>query len=224
MINQSNQRRMLRFEAFKEIKNRILFLDIKPGEKIVENEIAQSLKTSTTPVREALLMLEGEKLVEAHPRLGFVVKKLALKEVDEYFAIRKLLELFAVPLILEQITDDEIKVLKDNIKKAEKCADKNKLRDIIRYETEFHEILYKATRSDVFFRTISGLVDKFQLIRAIAMMAHGGPDESVEHHKKILAALEEKDHRALQSMIKLHLNRARYYYTESPLSAFFGAT
>jgi len=131
MINQSNQRRMLRFEAFKEIKNRILFLDIKPGEKIVENEIAQSLKTSTTPVREALLMLEGEKLVEAHPRLGFVVKKLALKEVDEYFAIRKLLELFAVPLILEQITDDEIKVLKDNIKKAEKCADKNKLRDII---------------------------------------------------------------------------------------------
>jgi DNA-binding GntR family transcriptional regulator len=224
MGNPPKEKKILRFEAYKEIKRRILFLDLRPGEKIFESEIAESLKASATPVREALLMLEGERLVEAHPRLGFVVKKLAIKEVDEYFAIRKVLELFAVPLILEHITDSEIRALRDNIKKAEKCTGKNDLRDIIRYETEFHEILYKATRSDVFFRTISGLVDKFQLIRAIAMMASGGPDESVEHHKKILAAIEEKDARALQSMIKQHLNRARDYYTESPLGAFLGTT
>jgi DNA-binding GntR family transcriptional regulator len=135
----------------KEIKSRILFLDIKPGKKIFEKGIAQSLKTSTTPVREALLMLEGEKMVETSPRLDFMVKKLAIKEVDVYFAIRKSLELFAVPLILEQITDSEIRVLRDNIKKPEKCTGKNQLRDAIRHETEFHEILYKATRSDVFF-------------------------------------------------------------------------
>lgn len=224
MENPAKRKKILRLEAYKEIRERILFLDLKPGERVFESEIAKSLNSSATPVREALLMLEGEQLVEADPRLGFFVKKLRMKEVDEYFAIRNVLELFAVPLIIENITQSELRAVRENIKKAEKCTRKTDIREVIRRETEFHELLYKATRSDVFFKTISGLVDKFQLIRAIAMMATNGPHESIDHHKLILEAIEKKDARALKSLIKKHLNRARFYYTESPLGGFFQAS
>ena len=55
----------MRFKAYKAIKEKIIYLDFKPGEKIFENVLAKSLNVSRTPVREALLMLEHEKLVTA---------------------------------------------------------------------------------------------------------------------------------------------------------------
>jgi len=220
MANKLQDKKKLRFEAYQEIKKRIVFLDLKPGEKIFENEIAESLKISRTPVREALLVLENEKLVECDPRLGYMVKRLTTEEIDEYFSIRRVLELFAVPLIIDRITDSEIDALRENIKKAEHFVKQNDLRNIIRYETEFHEILYKSTKSDIFFGTISGLIDKFQLIRAIAMMAPDGSRESVDHHKNILTAIEKKDPEILKKMMEVHLERGKEIYRLSPAMAF----
>lgn len=214
-------KRKLRFDAYQEIKNRIIFLDLKPGEKIFENQIAQSLGTSRTPVREALLVLENERLVECDPRLGYIVKRLTSEEVEEYFSIREVLELFAAPLIIKRITDSEIDALRENVKTAEYYVEKHDLRNIIRYETEFHEILYKSTKSEIFFSTISGLIDKFQLIRAIAMMASGGPEESIDHHRKMLKAIAKRDSKTLKKFMKLHLERAKEYYTRSPAGGLF---
>ena len=151
----------LRLKAYEAIKGNIIFLDLKPGEKIFEAEIAKKLKISRTPVREALVMLENEKLVKCDSSLGYIVRRHTIKEIGEYFAIREALELFAVPLIIERITASEIKALKNNIKESEKYVGNNDLRNIIRCETEFHSIQYKATKSDIFFDTISGLIDKF---------------------------------------------------------------
>ena len=167
---------------------------------------------SRTPVREALLMLESEKLVECDPRLGFLVRKLTPKEVEEYFAIRILFEEFAAPLIIERITLPEVESLKQNIAEAQGYVEANDLHNIIRCETEFHAILYKATKSDVFFQTISGLMDKFQWLRAIALSAPDGSSLSLEDHKKILVAIEEKDVNALKGLLNEHMEHARKKY------------
>jgi DNA-binding GntR family transcriptional regulator len=220
MANSPLDKKSLRVKAYQEIKNQIIFLDLKPGQKIFESEIAEKLKISRTPVREALLLLENEKLVECDPRLGFMVKRLTSPEVEEYFSIRWVLELYAATLIIERITDSEIDALRNNVKMAEDSINKNDLRNIIKYETEFHKILYKSTKSDIFFSTISGLIDKFQLIRAIAMIAPGGSRESVDHHKRILSAIEKKDLEELKKIMEIHLNRAAEYYSMSPAGVF----
>jgi GntR family transcriptional regulator, rspAB operon transcriptional repressor len=80
----------LHVKAYQEIKTETICLKPKPGEKISENEIAKGLKISRTPVREALLILENEKLVECDDRLGVAVKKLTTKEVEEYFQPERL--------------------------------------------------------------------------------------------------------------------------------------
>ena len=212
-------KKSLRFKAYEIIKDMIIFLDLKPGEKIYEAEIAKKLKISRTPVREALVMLENEKLVKCDSSLGYIVRRLTIKEIKEYFAIRKALELFAAPLITERITASEVKALRNNIQEAEKYVAKNDLRNIIRCETDFHNIQYKATKSEIFFDTISGLIDKFQLIRAIAMITPSGSNESVEHHKEMLAAIEKRNSLELMKLVELHLKRAAELFAVSPAGA-----
>jgi DNA-binding GntR family transcriptional regulator len=220
MTNYSLEKTKLRFQAYEQIKNKILLLDLRPGEKIFESEIAKDLKVSRTPVREALLMLENERLVENDPRLGFIVKRLASNDVEEYFALRTNLELYGVPLIIKRITESEIGALEDNITATEKSLKKNDLKSVVRYESEFHVILYKSTKSDIYYGVISGLTDMFQLIRAIAVMTSGGADESLDHHKRIVEAIKKKDSKAIKSIIKLHMKSAKETYVQSPLVAF----
>lgn len=200
---------ILRFKAYEHIKNRIIYFDLKPGDKVFEDEIANYLKISRTPVREALLMLENEGLVKCDNRLGFIIRKLSYKEVEEYFSIRKAIEIFAAPMIIERITPSEIKSLKKNIKEAEIYVEKNDFYNIVKCETEFHEILYKSIKSEIFFETISGLIDKFQWLRAIALKSPGGFRESLNDHKKILNAAENKDTNDLKRLIRLHIQHAK---------------
>jgi DNA-binding GntR family transcriptional regulator len=212
MTKLPSNKNTLRVEAYKEIKSKIICLHLKPGEKIFENEIAKSLKISRTPVREALLILENEKLVECDERLGFVVKRLNTKEVEEYFSIRKAFEAFAAPFIIERITASEIAELKENVMEAQGYLKVNDFNNIVRCETKFHEILWRATKSEIFFQIISGLSDKFQWIRAIALSAQGGCRESIDDHKKIVALIEEKDSKKLKKFIALHIDHSRKKY------------
>src|SRR5512133_2440503 len=105
---------VLRFKAYKAIKEKIIYLELKPGEKIFENQLAESLGVSRTPVREALLMLEHEKLVTCSDSLGFIVKRFSRKDIEEYFALRIAIEEFVIALVLEKITKEEIAGLKEN--------------------------------------------------------------------------------------------------------------
>jgi len=198
-------------KAYEEIKNRIIYFDLRPGDKIFESEIAKSLNISRTPVRESLLILENEGLVEHDSRLGFIVKRLSYKEVEEYFSIRNIIECYAVPLIVDRITPSELKALEKNVQQAEIHVEKNDLRKIIQYETEFHQILYQSVKSEVFFQTISGLIDKFHWLRAIALSAPGGAKISVDDHKKMFRAVQRRDARELKRLTQLHLRHARKY-------------
>ena len=194
----------LRDQAYKIIKDSILFLQVKPGESLFDSEIAKKIGIGRTPVREALLMLENEKLVERKNKSGYIVRKLSREEAYDYFALRMALEDFAIPLIIKGFTDDVVAELEQNIKRAQEYADKNDFHNGVRYETEFHNILYRATNSKIFIEFISGIIDKFQWLRAIAMSAPGGVQGSLEDHKKILVAYRTKDISEIRKLSKEH--------------------
>ena len=202
----------LRQKVYQEIKRRILFFEIKPREKLFESDIANELKISRTPVREALLMLQHERLLEFSDKRGFCVRKLTQKEVREYLAIRSILEHFAVPLIINNITNSEISALKQNISTAENAIQNDDVNSLIACETEFHQILYQSTKSEVFVETISFLTDKFQWLRAIALSAKGGGRQSLNDHIEICEAIEKRDIDKLVEGNKNHFIHAEEYF------------
>jgi DNA-binding GntR family transcriptional regulator len=141
MMMAETKEEALRHKAYKAIKEKIIYLDLKPGEKIVENEIVKSLGASRTPVREALLMLENEKLVMCNGSTGFTVRRFKASEVSEYFALRKVIEELVMALVLEKITEQELEALRENLERAEECVETGDTRNLARYESEFHELL-----------------------------------------------------------------------------------
>jgi DNA-binding GntR family transcriptional regulator len=199
----------LRHQAYNAIKDKIIFLQVKPGESLFDSELAKELGIGRTPVREALLMLENEKLVESKNKLGYIVRKLSREEAYDYFAIRQVIEDFAIPLIIKGLTDNIIAELEQNIEKVKGYVEGNDFQNIIRYETEFHEILYRATNSKVFIEVISGLVDKFQWLRAMGLSAPGGVQQSLGEHMKIFAAYKAGDISEIKKVTEVHIQSAR---------------
>ena len=211
MVNRGKKESIaLRFKAYKAIKEKIIYLDFKPGEKIFENLLAESLKVSRTPVREALLMLENEKLVTCSESLGFIVRRFNTKDIDEYYALRHAIEDFVIPLVVEKITSEEITALKDTVAEGERLLrEGSNIQAIVRSESEFHEMLYRAAKSDILYDTISGLVDKFQWFRALALSVPEAASNSLLHHQKIIELIENKDIEGFKKMMHMHLDEAR---------------
>jgi DNA-binding GntR family transcriptional regulator len=198
-----------RFKAYKAIKDKLISLEIRPGEKIFENELAKALNVSRTPVREALLMLEHEKLVTCSNSLGFVARRLVAKDVEEYFAVRYIIEEFVMSLVVERITDNEISDLEDNLNQTTNVLKEGNIQGIIRCETEFHDILYRAAKSEVLLETIYNLVDKFQLLRSFLANVPGGGEASATEHKAILDAIKGRDAKRAKELMRLHLESAQ---------------
>jgi DNA-binding GntR family transcriptional regulator len=107
-------------------------------------------------------------------------------------------------LVLQKITEDELEALRENIRAAERYVEAGDIRNIIRSSSEFHEILYKAAKSEVLEETISTLVDKFQWLRSIALSASRGARQSLTQHKKILEAIEKRDSKRLKVLLRAH--------------------
>ncbi len=211
MVNKGKQEsNALRFKAYNVIKEKIIYLDFKPGEKIFESVLAKSLNTSRTPVREALLMLQHEKLVTCSDSLGFIVRRFNTKDIDEFFALRYAIEELVIPLVVKKITEEEIAGLKANVAEGEGFIKKGgDIHAIVRTESEFHELLYRAAKSEILYDTISGLVDKFQWFRALALSVPGAARSSLSHHHKIIELIESKDIEGFKRMMRVHLDEAR---------------
>jgi len=197
-----------RYKAYERIKKKILYFELKPGEKIIESEITDTLKISRTPVREALLMLEGDGLIICDPNLGYMVRKVVPDEVNEYFEVRSLMEEFIAPLIIKNIKDSQIKTLEKVLIEAEKYLGSDDITKVMRYETEFHDVLYEATNSDVFLDTMTRHIYKFQWLRVIGLNSYEGAKQSFEDHKKMIAVIKRKDVDALIKIMKEHLEKA----------------
>jgi len=191
--------------AYREIKKLILLRDLQQGEKIYENDLAETLKMSRTPIREALMVLEKEQLVENKGRLGFFVRRVKADEISDYFNIRQILEHYSVPLIVANITDAEIDALEKNVEESETYFASGDFRKFVSCSSHFHELLVKAAHSPILYRAISSLDDISILLRSMASKNRAGMVESLKDHKMIVQIIKEKDSDKLMHVMVEHL-------------------
>ena len=112
-------------------------------------------------------------------------------------------------LVVERITDTEISDLQNSLNRTEQIIKEGNVREIILCETEFHDILYKAAKSEVLLETIYGLVDKFQLLRSLLAHVPGSAAASFAEHKAILDVIKKRDAKKAKKLMRLHLEKAQ---------------
>jgi DNA-binding GntR family transcriptional regulator len=202
----------LRQRAYQEIKNKIIYFELRAGEKILESKIAQSLNLGRVPVREALTMLESERLITKAKGYGYVVTKLEDDEIGDFLKIRSALENIGAEMLIERITDQEVRKIGKHLEKAKKIYHGGDLKKIIQSDTIFHDMMYRATKSQAYYQTISSLLDKTIMMRAAAMQSKAGRESSLNDHLEIYKAIQARDLGLLQKLINEHLKYAPAYY------------
>lgn len=198
----------LRIKVFKAIENAILNGDYKEGDSLNELKISQELGVSRTPVREALMQLELEGLVNNIPNKGAVVVGVSNKDIKDIYEIRILIEGLASRLCAENITEDEIKALDKIIDLQEFYLTKKDTEQIWRLDSDFHNLLYDASRSRPLRYMLTSFHNYIKRARDISMHAEGRAEKAVSEHRAILEAIRQHDPALAESRTAEHIVNA----------------
>ena len=190
---QIEQYKPLRDIVFETLRKAILDGDLKPGERVMEVQLAEELGVSRTPVREAIRKLELEGLLVMVPRKGAYVADVSIKDVLSVLEIRASLEGLGASLAAERITEEEVERLKLSAKDFEAMHEANDRDGMVEKDTEFHSILLSASRNNKLLEIVEGLSDYVQRFRVIYFTEYSDSKNIMEEHRKILEAIDERD-------------------------------
>lgn len=188
-----NDYKPLREVIFNTLREAIIVGELKPGERLMEVQLAEKMGVSRTPVREAIRKLELEGLVNMVPRKGAHVADLSVKDIMDVLEVRATLDGLATSLAAARVTDDELKSLKQVQSQFEKYVFKDNLQGSIKKDVEFHEIIYRSSRNDKLIQIANNLREQVQRFRVIYLKDYSSGREIIKEHMDIIEAIEEKD-------------------------------
>lgn len=192
----------LREKILESIREAILRGQLKPGEKVAEPELAERFGISRTPIREAFRQLESEGYLTVIPRKGAVVAQLSERDIEEFYAIKSVLEGFAARMAALKMSEKEIEKLEAINEKLEQLARQGDVKTFFRVHNEFHELFIRAAGNDKLAELIDQLVMKFNRSRMASLSLPGRMEISVNEHRKIIDAFKSRDGERADNLVK----------------------
>ena len=181
---------------------------LKPGERLMEIQLAEELGVSRTPVREAIRKLELEGYVIMMPRRGTYVANLSIRDVNEVFEIRTSLDSLASGLAAERITDDELERLQRLLVTIGGYVEANDMDKIVETDMEFHDLLYQASRNTRLVGIIFNLREQLTRFRTTSMSFPGRLKATLEEHRRIVEAIAQGDVKEAQQAAEDHMEKS----------------
>lgn len=142
---------------YNELKRRIIEMEYPPGFILVEKDLIAEFNVSRTPIREAILKLSQNGLVNLRPRIGTYVSQIDLSEVKYAYEVKKSLEGLASELASQRATEDEINELFDIIKRFETYDIVKDYKYCIQDDQKFHKIIRNASKNPILIETLEEL-------------------------------------------------------------------
>lgn len=198
----------LRELVFESLREAIIMGNLRPGERLMEIQLAEQMGVSRTPVREAIRKLELEGLVVMVPRKGAYVAGLSIKDIADVFEIRKALEGLAAELAADRISDEEIENLERVLHRLADSVEHKKLDEFIDVDTEFHAVLFQAGRNDRLSQMISNLREQIHRFRNTSLSMPGRMTAALEEHRKIVEAISQHDVDEAKRLAQEHIENA----------------
>ncbi len=192
----------LRERILETIRDAIISGALKPGEKVAEPELAERFGISRTPIREAFRQLESEGYLTVIPRKGAVVVSFSQRDVEEFYAIKSILEGYAARKACENLTDREIVKLEAINEKLRTLAEDGDIKHFFKVHNDFHELFIKAADNSKLTDLITSLVGKFQRLRVASLSLPGRMRVSVDEHDKIIGAFRARDAEKAEKLVR----------------------
>jgi len=195
----------LRDVVFKTLRQAILKGDLKPGERLMEIQLANKLGVSRTPIREAIRKLELEGLVLMIPRKGAEVAKITEKSLRDVLEVRRALERLAVRLVCERITPEGVAELKQAARDFENILESDDITRVAEADVAFHDVIYFATDNRKLIQILSNLQEQMYRYRVEYLKRVEAHDQIIMEHNKLIEAIENGDKESAASFISIHI-------------------
>jgi len=189
------------------LRHLILSHQLRPGERLVQDDLATQFGVSRTPVREALHRLASDGLVTISPRKGATVAKFLLSDLEEIYSVRIALEGYAAYLAAQHVTDGELRKLDQLLAEMEQAfqdGDRARLLDVNR---KFDTGIYAASRQPRLCDLIVKHIELADLYRRLYFSLDNLAAHTVAEHREILDALKRRDPEEAEHLSRLALEK-----------------
>lgn len=195
----------LRDVVFNTLREAILKGEIKPGERLMELQLAAKLGVSRTPIREAIRMLEQEGLAVTIPRRGAEVAKMTEKDMQDVLQVREALDELAAGIACELITTEELKQLEQAAEDFEAATRTKDIKRIADTDMVFHDIIYHATKNPKLVNILNNLREQMYRYRVEYLKDEKNYPVLLKEHRAILQGITEKNKELVTDSMRMHV-------------------
>lgn len=201
------------------VRSLITNFEIRPGERLNEQNLAQMLGVSRTPIREALNRLKAERVLDFEPNLGFHLRMLGPTEIRELYEFRALIETHGARLAVANASDEAILELERFWRDVISRADSSGPQEFIFADREFHARLMALSGQTVMADALNAIGMRIHALRWIYL--HGDPGRSLhDEHEPIVAALRARDTELCAALLSAHILKVGNNMADSASSGF----
>lgn len=192
------------------LRDRIINGDYAMGEKLIENKIAEDLKVSRTPVRDAFKQLSKEQLVEYIPNKGCFAKGFSHKDMEDIYAVRKAVERLAITWAIENSDEEKLEELGHHLELMNFYTINNSYEKLLEANEQFHSMIYQMTNSRFIVQILKTYQEYVHIARKSTLKKEENLPLIYKEHEAIYKAIAAGDIDAAADAVELHMdNTAR---------------
>jgi len=192
--------------ATRVLKYNIMNLNLEPGQIVSENEIAQQLGISRTPVREAFIELSKVSMVEILPQKGTYIAPINLNMIEQSRFMRAVLEKAVVELDCQSGDKNYIAALDENIMLQQNCANQGDYKRLLQLDNEFHRLLFSMAGKAAIYDFMENMMGHFDRARMLNL-AEMDKQKTVDEHRHLLEFIKAGDKESAAALMERHLSR-----------------
>ena len=196
-------------EAYDSLKKSIVDGVYRPGQRLRALRVAQELKISRTPVKEALVRLEQEGLIQREQGSGFVVRGLSVSEILNLYRVREVLEVEAAREAFPNLTPAALDAMREALDYADELLAQKLYADFLRANRKFHDLITAQTQNSVLQEVLDNLSSRFWSIGTVVVSRHPQRAHEIrQENRAILDALVGGDLKTVEKAVKAHVKGA----------------
>jgi DNA-binding GntR family transcriptional regulator len=194
-------------EAATRLRALIITGDLRPGQQLTEAELSDALGISRTPLREALKLLATEGLVELRLNRSAVVAPIRPAELPDLFEAVACIERSSAELAAHRMTQRDLQRLRTLQERMERLYEAGEREGYFQLNQQIHAFIVSGAKNNALRSTHEALLARAERARFFALSSRERWDESVEEHRQILRALEERDSERAGKILSHHVQR-----------------
>lgn len=193
--------------VYRKLRQAIERGELKPGERVMEVEVAAWLDVSRTPVREGLRRLEAEGMLTLEPRVGLVVASISRQAMLELYVMREVLEGTSARLCARHASDAEVQELGELIAREERLQDDYEA--LARLNRQFHDAIHRGAHNRYLKKSLDAVNDSMWLLGKSQMLLPDRAKLARKEHAALYAAIRGRDADAAEAAARRHVRSAQ---------------